>query len=208
MSAHFPTLPDQVPARGSSLSRTIFKKIFLAQGWHFEGEFPNLPKAVAIISPHTSNIDAWHGFTALLGLGIKITIFGKHTLFNTPLKPLLEWIGVIPVNRSIQQGTTQQIINFIDTQEQIWVGMAPEGTRKQSESFRSGFYRIALGANIPIVMFSFDYNRKTIYCLGVFQPTGNYEQDLERILNRYVGKFSPKNPEWLAKPLQNRIKNS
>ena len=208
MSAHFPTLPDQVPARGSRLSRTIFKKIFLAQGWHFEGEFPNLPKAVAIISPHTSNIDAWHGFTALLGLGIKITIFGKHTLFNTPLTPLLEWIGVIPVNRSIQQGTTQQIINFIDTQEQIWVGMAPEGTRKQAESFRSGFYRIALGANIPIVMFSFDYNRKTIYCLGVFQPTGNYEQDLERILNRYVGKFSPKNPQWLAKPLQNRIKNS
>ncbi|MGA9699870.1 MAG: 1-acyl-sn-glycerol-3-phosphate acyltransferase [Acinetobacter sp.] len=208
MSAHFPTLPDQVPARGSRLSRTIFKKIFLAQGWHFEGKFPNLPKAVAIISPHTSNIDAWHGFTALLGLGIKITIFGKHTLFNTPSTPLLEWIGVIPVNRSIQQGTTQQIINFIDTQEQIWVGMAPEGTRKQAESFRSGFYRIALGANIPIVMFSFDYNRKTIYCLGVFQPTGNYEQDLERILNRYVGKFSPKNPQWLAKPLQNRIKNS
>ena len=208
MSAHFPTLPDQVPARGSSLSRTIFKKIFLAQGWHFEGEFPNLPKAVAIISPHTSNIDAWHGFTALLGVGIKITIFGKHTLFNTPLKPLLEWIGVIPVNRSIQQGTTQQIIDFIDTQEQIWVGMAPEGTRKQAESFRSGFYRIAVGANLPIVMFSFDYNRKTIHCLGVFQPTGNYEQDLERILNRYVGKFYPKNPQWLAKPLQNRIKNS
>lgn len=208
MSAHFPTLPDQVPSRGSHLSRTIFKKIFLAQGWHFEGEFPNLPKAVAIISPHTSNIDAWHGFTALLGLGIKITIFGKHTLFNTPLKPLLEWIGVIPVNRSIQQGTTQQIIDFIDTQEQIWVGMAPEGTRKQAKSFRSGFYRIALGANIPIVMFSFDYQHKTIYCLGVFQPTGNYQQDVEHILDLYVGKFSPKNPEWLAQPLQNRIKNS
>ncbi|OTG78724.1 acyltransferase [Acinetobacter terrae] len=208
MSAHFPTLPDQVPARGSSLSRNIFKKLFLAQGWSFEGEFPNLPKAVAIISPHTSNIDAWHGFTALLGLGIKITIFGKHTLFKTPLKPLLEWIGVIPVNRSIQQGTTQQIIDFINTQNQIWVGMAPEGTRKQAESLRSGFYRIAVGAHIPIVMFSFDYDHKTIYCLGVFQPTGNYEQDLEQILNRYVGKFSPKNPDWLAKPLQNRIKNS
>ena len=208
MSAHFPTLPAQVPARGSRLSRNIFKKIFLAQGWSFEGEFPNLPKAVAIISPHTSNIDAWHGFTALLGLGIKITIFGKHTLFKTPLKPLLEWIGVIPVNRSIQQGTTQQIIDFIDTQNQIWVSMAPEGTRKQAASFRSGFYRIAVGANLPIVMFAFDYDHKTIYCLGVFQPTGNYEQDLEQILNLYAGKFSPKNPEWLAKPLQNRMKNS
>ena len=208
MSAHFPTLPDQVPARGSRLSRNIFKKIFLAQGWSFEGEFPNLPKAVAIISPHTSNIDAWHGFTALLGLGIKITIFGKHTLFKTPLKSLLEWIGVIPVNRSIQQGTTQQIIDFIHTQNQIWVGMAPEGTRKQAESFRSGFYRIAVGANLPIVMFAFDYAHKTIYCLGVFQPTGNYDQDLEQILNLYAGKFSPKNLDWLAKPLQNRMKNS
>ena len=144
----------------------------------------------------------------MLGLGIKITIFGKHTLFKTPLKPLLEWIGVIPVNRSIQQGTTQQIIDFIHTQNQIWVGMAPEGTRKQAASFRSGFYRIAVGANLPIVMFAFDYAHKTIYCLGVFQPTGNYEQDLEQILNLYAGKFSPKNLEWLAKPLQNRMKNS
>ncbi|MGX5699440.1 1-acyl-sn-glycerol-3-phosphate acyltransferase [Acinetobacter kookii] len=208
MTQHFPTLPDQVPTRSGHLSRNIFKKLFLAQGWSFEGDFPNLPKAVAIISPHTSNIDAWHGFAALLGLGIKITVFGKHTLFNTPLKPLLEWIGVIPVNRSIQQGTTQQIIDFINTQQQIWVGMAPEGTRKQAESFRSGFYRIAVGAHIPIVMFSLDYKNKAIHCLGVFQPTGNYEQDVEQILDHYTGKFSPKNPGWLAKPLQNRLKNN
>ena len=208
MTQHFPTLPDQVPARSGHLSRNIFKKLFLAQGWSFEGDFPNLPKAVAIISPHTSNIDAWHGFAALLGLGIKITVFGKHTLFNTPLKPILEWIGVIPVNRSIQQGTTQQIIDFINTQQQIWVGMAPEGTRKQAESFRSGFYRIAVGAHIPIVMFSLDYKNKAIHCLGVFQPTGNYAQDVEQILDHYTSKFSAKNPAWLAKPLQNRLKNS
>lgn len=74
MTQYFPALPDQVPARGSALTKRIFRQIFLAQGWSFEGEFPNLPKAVAIISPHTSNIDAWHGFTALLGLGIQITI--------------------------------------------------------------------------------------------------------------------------------------
>ena len=69
----FPQLPDQVPQRGTASSRALFKNIFLAQGWQMVGEFPNLPKAAAIISPHTSNIDAWHGFTALLGLGIKIT---------------------------------------------------------------------------------------------------------------------------------------
>ena len=57
---HFPELPDQVPHRGTPLSRALFKTLFLAQGWSIEGEFPNLSKAVAIIAPHTSNIDAWY----------------------------------------------------------------------------------------------------------------------------------------------------
>lgn len=206
MNKNFPILPKQVPSRGHCFSQMLFKHIFLAQGWHFEGQLPDLPKAVAIISPHTSNLDAWYGFTALLGVGLKMTIFGKHTLFKTPLKPLLEWIGVIPVQRNQKQGLTQQIIHFIDTQDQIWIGMAPEGTRKHAQNIKSGFYQIALGSHIPIVMFSFDYDDKTIHCLGVFHPTGQYEHDLDYILNRYIGKFSPKNPDWLAEPLQKRLK--
>ena len=95
------------------MSRAIFKKLFLAQGWKFDGEFPNLAKAVAIISPHTSNIDAWHGFVALLGIGIKITIFGKNTLFDTPLKPLLDWVGVIPVQRENPHGLTREIAEIV-----------------------------------------------------------------------------------------------
>ncbi|ENW30545.1 hypothetical protein F923_01790 [Acinetobacter lwoffii NIPH 478] len=126
----FPRLPPHVPARGSKLSRTFFRQLFLAQGWRLEGEFPDLPKAVAIISPHTSNIDAWLGFNALLGLGIQITIFGKDSLFRTPLKPVLEWIGVVPVVRDSPQGHTRQIVDIIEKSEQIWVGMAPEGSRK------------------------------------------------------------------------------
>ncbi|MCL6246122.1 MULTISPECIES: 1-acyl-sn-glycerol-3-phosphate acyltransferase [Acinetobacter] len=202
----FPVLPDQVPSRGSPLSRAIFKKLFLAQGWKFDGEFPNLAKAVAIISPHTSNIDAWHGFLALLGIGIKITIFGKNTLFDTPLKPLLDWVGVIPVQRENPHGLTREIAEIVQATDQIWIGMAPEGTRKKADKIRSGFYYIAYEAQIPIVMFSFDYAKKTIHCLGVFEPNGDFETDLEKILKIYDGKFSPKNPEWLALPLQKHWK--
>ena len=202
----FPVLPDQVPSRGSTLSRAIFKKLFLAQGWKFDGEFPNLAKAVAIISPHTSNIDAWHGFLALLGIGIKITIFGKNTLFDTPLKPLLDWVGVIPIQRENPHGLTRAIAETIQATDQIWIGMAPEGTRKKADKIRSGFYYIAYEAQIPIVMFSFDYAKKTIHCLGVFEPSGDFETDLEKILKIYDGKFSPKNPEWLALPLQKHWK--
>ena len=201
-ASRFPTLPPHVPAGGSRWSKSLFRKIFLAQGWSFEGEFPDLAKAVAIISPHTSNIDAWHGFTALLGLGIQITVFGKHTLFHTPLKPLLEWVGVIPVNRATPHGLTQQIIQIIQNKDQIWVGMAPEGTRKSANTIKSGFYRIAVGAQIPIVMFAFDYEKKMIRCLGVFHPSGNFNEDLPKILACYSEQFSAKNPAWLAKPLQ------
>ena len=201
-ASRFPTLPPHVPAGGSRWSKSLFRKIFLAQGWSFEGEFPDLAKAVAIISPHTSNIDAWHGFTALLGLGIQITVFGKHTLFHTPLKPLLEWVGVIPVNRATPHGLTQQIIQIIQNKDQIWVGMAPEGTRKSASRIKSGFYRIAVGAQIPIVMFAFDYEKKMIRCLGVFHPSGNFNEDLPKILACYSEQFSAKNPAWLAKPLQ------
>lgn len=178
----------------------------MAQGWRLEGEFPDLPKAVAIISPHTSNIDAWLGFNALLGLGIQITIFGKDSLFRTPLKPVLEWIGVVPVVRDSPQGHTRQIVDIIEKSEQIWVGMAPEGSRKAPDKIRSGFYHIAKAAHLPIVMFSFDYDIKTIHILGVYHLTGDYEYDLEQIYQHYQGKFSAKNPDWVAKPLQKPLK--
>lgn len=195
-------MPEQAPQRGSKLSREFFKRVYLAQGWRFEGEFPNLPKAVAIISPHTSNYDGLYAFLAMLGLGIKVTVFGKDTLFKTPLKGLFKWIGVIPVHRDTPHGLTQQIVHAIQQQEKIWVAMAPEGTRKNAEQIRSGFYHIALGAHIPIVMFAFDYDHKVIRCLGVIEPSGDYDADLQRILKTYDGQFSPKNMERLAKPLK------
>jgi len=208
MSQHFPELPPLVPQRGTSYSRALCKKLFLSQGWKVVGGIPNLPKAVAIISPHTSNIDGWYGFLAIGGLGLKITVLGKDTLFKPPFKPLLNWAGLIPVHRDSTNGLTEQVVAEIQKCDRIWVGMAPEGTRKKAEKMKSGFYHIAHAAGIPIVMFSFDYDHKTIYCLGAFTPTGHYQQDLEKIMVFYQGHFSPKNPNWLAEPLQKLVKKN
>lgn len=207
MSKNFPSIPDQVPQRGTPLNRSIFKKLYLAQGWSFEGDFPNLPKAVVFIAPHTSNLDGLHAFLALLGIGIKITIFGKDSLFKTPLKGLFKWIGVIPVHRDSPHGLTHQIIETIQSHEKMWVAIAPEGTRKKAEKIKSGFYHIAIGANIPIAIFSLDYDKKMIHCLGTLEPTGDYEKDLTEILSRFKGNFSPKHPNLLSIPLQNLLKN-
>ena len=208
MSQYFPELPPLVPQRGTSYSRALCKKLFLSQGWKVVGEIPNLPKAVAIISPHTSNIDGWYGFLAIGGLGLKITVLGKDTLFKPPFKPLLNWAGLIPVHRDSTNGLTEQVVAEIQKCDRIWVGMAPEGTRKKAEKMKSGFYHIAHAAGIPIVMFSFDYDRKTIHCLGHLNPSGNYDEDLQKIFERYKGKISPKNRNWLAEPLQNLVKKT
>lgn len=182
MTQFFPDLPDRVPQRGTALSRRMCRQLFLAQGWRIEGEFPNVPKAVAIIAPHTSNLDAWYGFLAIGGLGIKITVLGKDSLFTPVSTPVLNWLGLIPVQRSKRTGLTEQVVQAIEQHERIWIGMAPEGTRKQASTFKSGFYHIALKAHIPIVIFSFDFDHKTIYCLGAFSPTGDYQQDLTAIM--------------------------
>ncbi|OTG65496.1 lysophospholipid acyltransferase family protein [Acinetobacter silvestris] len=206
MSKNFPTLPDQVPQRGSPTSRHFFKNLYLAQDWGFDGEFPNLPKAVAIISPHTSYFDGFYAFLAMLGIGIQVTILGKDSLFKPPFKSFFKWMGVIPVQRDSPHGLTQQVIDIIHSRDKIWIALAPEGTRKRAEKIKSGFYHIAYGAQIPIVMFAFDYDQKVIRCLGVMQPTGNYEKDLAEILSHYKGHFSPKISARLAKPLQKLLK--
>lgn len=100
MPQHFPDLPPLVPQRGNFYSRELCKKLFLSQGWTVVGEIPNLPKAVAIISPHTSNIDGWYGFLAIGGLGLKITVLGKDTLFKPPFKAFLNWAGLIQIGRA------------------------------------------------------------------------------------------------------------
>lgn len=201
-SQTFPQRPSQLPQRGNALSRACFQFLYQQQGWHVIGDIPNHPKAVAIVAPHSSNIDAWYGFIAMLALGVNLTILGKASLFSTPLAPLLKWIGVIPVERETAHGLTQQIVQHIQHQERIWIGLAPEGTRKSASSFRTGFYHIAHDAQIPIVIFALDYQAKAIRCLGDFFPTGDYAADLEQILQRYAGQFSAKRPEYLSKPLQ------
>ncbi len=84
----------------------------------------------------------------------------------------------------------------------------PKAHVKKAKKMKSGFYHIAAKANIPIVMFSFDYDHKTIHCLGHLNPSGNYDEDLTKIFERYEGKISPKNRNWLAEPLQNLVKKT
>lgn len=198
----FPVLCKNIPQRGTKWFKHFFAQLLRAQGWHIEGKIPNVPKAVIIVAPHTSNIDAWFSFLAVLALDLKITILAKHTLFVTPFDKLMHWFGMMPVNRDHPQGLTEHLIKEIATQERIWIAMSPEGTRKQAKQWKSGFYRIAKAAHIPIIMIALDYRHKTIRILGQKTCTDDYQQDMQEILMAYQGNFSAKNPLQLSDPLR------
>lgn len=197
----FPSLPANLPQRKNRLLKYFFRHLFTLHGWHIEGDIPNIPKAVVIVAPHTSNIDGWFTFAAMLGLGLKVTIMAKHSLFVPPANKVMQWLGMLAVNRQAPEGLIEYLMQQIAQHQQIWIAIAPEGTRKKAPKWKSGFYRIAQSANIPVVMIALDYQQKTIRIIGTLSCTGDYQQDLAYIMDCYQHKFSAKHPELLSVPL-------
>ncbi|WP_240126932.1 1-acyl-sn-glycerol-3-phosphate acyltransferase [Thermomonas alba] len=183
-----PVLPPRVPRmpRGRIapwLGRTVLR----LGGWRVEGELPDIPKAVVIAAPHSSNWDGFWGIAAKLALGIRLSILGKHTLFRIPLlAPLLRWQGVIPVNRAAPQGVVEQAVAAMRARDVIWYAMAPEGTRRPVAQWKPGFWRIAHAAQVPVVVAAFDYPRRRIVLGPAFATSDDMAGDIARIQRWYA----------------------
>jgi 1-acyl-sn-glycerol-3-phosphate acyltransferase len=132
-------------------------------GWRVVGAFPDIPRAVLIAAPHSSNWDGIWGFATKLALGLRLSILGKHSLFRIPLVArFLRWQGVIPVDRSAAHGVVEQAVAALRDADRMWYAIAPEGTRKPVEQWKPGFWRIARGAGVPVIPAWFDYANKQI----------------------------------------------
>jgi len=186
-TGRFPELPPRVPRRGNVLSRTLARGLLALFGWRVDGEFPDRPKMVAIVAPHTSNWDFVVGILVVFALGLRVRFLGKHTLFNPWLGWLMRWLGGTPVIRDTPQGAVADAAEMIAREERILLGIAPEGTRRRGTPWRSGFYNIALAAKVPILPAAFDYGRRSLRLFPLFEPTGNYEADLARLQALYEG---------------------
>ena len=197
----FPTTPAKVPQRGTKLTKKFWRQIFLAQGWTIKGELPNINKAVVIAAPHTANLDGWYGFLAIMAAGINITVMGKDSLYKPPFKRFFKWLNMMPVQRHSATGLVDQVKAEFDKVHAMWVGMAPEGTRMAANQWKSGFYHIAVKAQVPIIMVGLDYPSKQVVLLGTFHPTGDYAQDLPRILECYRG-ITPCHPDRISDSLK------
>jgi len=163
----------------------IFYKIL---GWKLIGTIePTLKKCVVIVLPHTSNLDF---FIALLVRGImnvEINFVGKKELFIFPFGYYFRAVGGAPLDRSGGKNNVDATVEVFAQHETFRLALSPEGTRKKVTELRTGFYYIALKANVPIVPVAFDFGKKEVKVGAPFTPTGNYIEDMKLLLPFYQG---------------------
>lgn len=180
-------MPASLPrARTSRFTRWVARSMLRAGGWRMVGTFPDVPKAVLIGAPHSSNWDGLWGLVAKVALGLDIHIFAKHQLFWWPLGPVLRWLGVIEVNRSATRGFVDQILDRFQSEQRFWIGLAPEGTRKRVERWKPGFWKIAKAAGVPVVPAYFHYPDKIIGIGEPFVLGDDMDADIARIRAWYA----------------------
>jgi 1-acyl-sn-glycerol-3-phosphate acyltransferase len=191
VSLHVPALPPNAPRGGSALGRWFGRSVLRLGGWRIEGNFPDEPRLVLLAAPHSSAWDAVWGLAAKLALGVDIAFMAKAELFRGPLGWLLRKFGGLPVDRSKAHGAVEQAAANIRNAERMWFVLAPEGTRKRVEHWKSGFWHIARAAGVPVFCAWFHYPDKVIGLGEMFRMTGHLETDMRTIREYYrpfVGK--------------------
>ena len=167
--------------------RKLARLILRVSGWTAVGGIPDSPKAVIVAAPHTSNWDGFWALTFKVAVGLDVSFFAKKSLFWFPLGNLLRWLGAIELDRGRSINAVQQAIDEFDRHDSFYLGLAPEGTRSRKPGWKSGFYRIALGANVPVYLGFLDFGNKRIGIGPRIDLTGEPETDLAPIRAFYAG---------------------
>ncbi|MCZ6595907.1 MAG: 1-acyl-sn-glycerol-3-phosphate acyltransferase [Bacteroidetes bacterium] len=175
------------------ISKFIFHKLL---GWKIVGGFNSeIKKAVIIVVPHTSWHDFYIGVLTRRITRTSINWIGKKEMFAWPIGWYFRYIGGAPIDRTPGQNKVEAITDTFKHKEEFRLSLAPEGTRKKVDTWKTGYYYIALAADVPIIPVSFDYRTKTVKINESFFPTGNIEADTV-ILRSYYDGVVGKNPEY------------
>lgn len=171
----------------------VAKRLLMLGGWTVIGGVPAVRKAVIIAAPHTSY---WDGFWALVfktAIGLDVKWFVKESMFWFPLGNLLRAFGAVPIDRRNAGSAVNEAIAAFDTGERFYFGLAPEGTRSRTGGWKSGFYRIADGAAVPVVCGFLDYRDRRLGLGPMVTLSGDKQADL-RIFRSFYASIRGRRP--------------
>ncbi len=189
-----PLQPEVIPGpypiqfKGHAWAAVLLKLI----GWKVD--FQGLPglQGIAIVYPHTSN---WDFLTAMLckwTMGLPVHFWCKDSLVKVPLfGRWLKWIGGVPIDRSSPRGVVGAMTEVFAEHQRagtfLWLGLSPEGTRKRTDGWRSGFYQLAMATQLPLAIVRFDYKQKVLKFECFVKLTGNVDVDYAYLQKMYEG---------------------
>lgn len=163
-------------------------------GWTKNVTEPHPEKYIICLAPHTSNMDFLIGQLYMHAEGFKTNFLMKKEWFFWPLGLLAKKIGGIPVYRTKQTSMTTQLAEVARNSKTFHLTITPEGTRSLNPNWKKGFYYIALEADIPILLYAIDYERKYIQCIKTIKPSGEIEADM-KVIKAYYKGFKGRHPE-------------
>jgi 1-acyl-sn-glycerol-3-phosphate acyltransferase len=186
MSQHTPVTIFNTPFL-SGFFHLLARFIMRLTGWRVTGKLPDLPKFVLIGAPHTSNWDFVLFLGVIFSLRANVRFMGKAELFRSPFGWFFYYCGGVPVDRKKSTGLVEQMVEACNKAERFILTIAPEGTRHHVSAWKRGFYHIATGAGIPIVLAVVDGKHREVRIGQVFQPTEDMEADMQAILGFFEG---------------------
>ncbi len=170
------------------LSKFIYFKIL---GWKVTGNVTMskdiIKKAVVIAAPHTSWQDFYIALLMRSVIGVKSNFVAKKELFKWPFSYYFKAIGGAPLDRRPGQNKVEAIAKLFEGKQEFRLALSPEGTRKKVDEWKTGFYYIAKKANVPIIMFTFDFEHKQNKIAEPFYPTDNMEADFAYMRSFFEG---------------------
>ena len=168
--------------------------LYKRMGWTKEVREPHPDKYIICLAPHTSNWDFLIGQLYVHAEGIKSNFLMKKEWFVWPLGPLFKAMGGIPVWRSKHTSMTDNLAQTAKDAKQFHLCITPEGTRSLNPEWKKGFYFIASKAQIPILLYGMDYEKRHIQCTKTILPTGDIDKEMREI-KLYFKDFKGKHPE-------------
>lgn len=166
-------------------------------GWRVVGQVPNVDKFVVIAAPHTSTLDGLILLATLWTFQVRGRWVVKAEWVDSPIGWLLKWLGAVPIDRRQSRNFVDQTVAFFEAHERAVLVIAPEGTRKKTHYWKSGFYHIAAGADVPLLLAYCDYGHKRVGVGSLLYPSGDINADMD-VLQQFYGQMSGRYPEKVS----------
>gem|GEM_PF-241425 len=183
------------PRMGNGFTRWIGDVILRMTGWKVSGSFPKEKKLIFIGAPHTSNWDLIIIMAGFLSVGLKASWMMKKEAFFWPFGGLWKRLGGIPIDRSKKNDVTTQIADWFNDNDNVWLGLTPEGTRSKVERFKKGYLRMAYAANVPVFVVGVHAPTKELILDKVWDLTFDTDTDNRKIKAYYNKTYQGIRPE-------------